>query len=247
MITPPIVEVNNLYKSFKVGPQWIKILNGITFEVPSGDFLIIFGPSGCGKSTLLHSIIGLEEPTKGTVKIFGHDMYSNTDEDARSEMRKKLIGMVYQQPNWIHSINVIENVAFPLVLMGYDTSRALSKAEKLLRDIKMEEWANHSPYELSSGQQQKIAVSRALITEPQLFIADEPTGNLDYESGNELMRLLTQLNRDYKKTILMVTHDLEYLKYSKHFIRMLNGSIDKRLSKDEDKEKIYNESLKVTI
>jgi len=219
-----IIDIKKIAKSFLVGNQQIPVLKDINFQVNSGDFLIIFGPSGCGKSTLLHTILGLETPTSGSIDFFGKSLYSQSTEDDRSEFRKKNIGMVYQQPNWIKALNVVENVEFPLILTGIDQSSRRQKAIKFLTELEMQSWAEYHPSELSSGQQQKVALVRALITDPKIIIADEPTGNLDYDSGRELMLLLSRLNQQ-GKTIIMVTHDLEYIRYSKTAIRMLDGQV----------------------
>jgi len=229
-----VVEVINLFKNFQVGLQQVKVLQGISFNIEEGDFLIVFGPSGCGKSTLLHTIIGLEKPTLGSVKMMGYDLYNNTTEDDRSDIRKKFVGMVYQQPNWIKSLNVIENVAFPLILLGKEREQSIKKAGELLKNVGMYSWSYFAPYMLSSGQQQKVALCRALISNPGIIIADEPTGNLDFDSSKEIMSILNKLNTEQKRTILMVTHDLEYLRYAKNFLRMLNGKIDERVNKNKD-------------
>ena len=236
MTNNTIIKVEHLNKSFHVGSQDVPILKDISFEVHGDDFLIIFGPSGCGKSTLLHTILGLEPPTSGKVTFLDTDLYTKKpvgvqykmvgmDEDERSEFRKLHTGMVYQQPNWIRALTVVENVAFPLQLLGQDKFQALEKASEMLKTVEMLEWAHYIPTELSSGQQQKVALARALITNPEVIIADEPTGNLDYESGQELMQLLTVLNKTHGKTIVMVTHDLEYLSFAKTAIRMFNGEV----------------------
>lgn len=225
---PPIIEVNKVSKSFNVGEQTVAVLKDINFNIQSGDFVIIFGPSGCGKSTLLHTLLGLESPTTGTVTTLGQSVYGNggtKSEDERAEFRKRHIGMVYQQANWIKSLTVLENVAFPLKLLGIPKDRVLSQATQMLKSMGMQDWSAYAPMELSSGQQQKVALSRAIVTSPELIIADEPTGNLDFESGRELMLMLTKLNTELKKTVVMVTHDLEYLSYAKTAIRMLDGKI----------------------
>jgi len=221
----PVIKVQNVNKSFRVGSQDVQILKNISFEIEQGDFSIIFGPSGCGKSTLLYALLGLEGPTTGLITLLDTNLYALASEDDRSEFRKNHIGMVYQQPNWIKSLTVLENIAFPLLLKGEETLQAHTKAQELLKTIQMETWGDYLPSELSSGQQQRIALIRALITNPELIIADEPTGNLDFESGQELIQLLQKLNTDEKKTIVMVTHDLEYLKYAKTAIKMFNGEV----------------------
>ncbi len=236
MDTANIIAVSHISKSFHVASQDVSVLRDISFEVSSEDFLIIFGPSGCGKSTLLHIMLGLEEPTTGSVSLLGSPLYKSWTEDDRSEFRKRHIGMVYQQPNWIRSLSVVENVAFPLSLLGFSKYDRLQKAHTVLTEMKMENWAQYVPTELSSGQQQKVALARALITNPSLIITDEPTGNLDYDSGKELMQLLTHLNKEQHKTIVMVTHDLEYLKYAKTALRIFNGAlVDEYEEKDHSR------------
>lgn len=225
-----IIKVTNLSKNFKVDINQVKVLKNINFEVSKNDFMVIFGPSGCGKSTLLHTILGLEEPTGGFVYYNNQDIYEQelgrpTTDDQRADFRKINIGMVYQQANWIKSLKVWENVAFPLTLMGIDIMTRRQQVLSVLNDVGMANWADYLPSQLSSGQQQKIALARALISNPPLIIADEPTGNLDFESGKELMSLLSHLNTDKQKTVIMVTHDLEYLKYAKTIVKMFDGQI----------------------
>jgi len=226
----PIIKVCHLFKSFTVGDQQVKVLKDLNFEVKTNDFLIIFGPSGCGKSTLLHTILGLEEPSSGTIYFKNENIYEQktgylTTDDDRADFRKQNIGMVYQQANWIKSLKVWENVAFPLTLMGVDFSTRQAQAKAVLNDVGMLSWADYLPSQLSSGQQQKVALARALISNSELIIADEPTGNLDFDSGKDLMNTLSSLNTNNHKTIIMVTHDLEYLKYAKTIIKMLDGQI----------------------
>lgn len=231
------IKIDQVSKTFHVGTQAIQVLKNISLEIKSGDFAVIFGPSGCGKSTLLHIILGLEEPTQGKVSILGQDLYRKWSEDERANFRKQNIGMVYQQPRWIRALNVIENVAFPLSLLGSEKSAGLSKAMEVLKLVGMTKWAKYLPSELSSGQQQKVALSRALITSPDILIADEPTGNLDYESGQELMKLVSDLNQKTNKTFLMVTHDLEYIKFAKTAVEMFDGQL-KQIYQEKDKSKL---------
>ena len=234
-----IIKVINLTKIFKVGLNDIPVLRGISFEINKGDFCIIIGPSGSGKSTLLHSLLGLEVPTEGKVVMLDKDIYFESNEDTRSEFRKQHIGMVYQQPNWVKSLSVLENVCFPLVLTGIPKIQALQLGIQHLNSIGMRAWAGYRPTELSGGQQQKCAVARALVTNPEIVVADEPTGNLDYESGQNLMELFSKLNTT-GKTIIMVTHDLEYLKYGNSAVRILDGKVEK-VYRGEEKEKIASE------
>ncbi len=142
------------------------------------------------KSTLLHVLLGLEPPTQGTVSFFGQDLYSQLDEDGRTELRKKNVGMVYQQPNWIKALTVLENVMFALRINGETDEAARKKSQEALQMVGMLDWQDYTPTELSSGQQQKVSLARAVITNPKVIIADEPTGNLDFKSGEELMQQL---------------------------------------------------------
>lgn len=239
-MTNSVIHIKDVSKSFHVGTGDVEVLKGVSFEIRSDDFVIIFGPSGCGKSTLLHTMLGLEAPTKGSIEFLGRNLYENTSEDERSEFRKIHVGMVYQQPNWIKSLTVLENIAFPLLLLGQERAQTLERAKIILHTIEMTDWAHYIPTELSSGQQQRVALARALVTNPEVIIADEPTGNLDYEHGQELMQLLTRLNKTENKTIVMVTHDLEYLKFAKTAIRMFNGQIVGDYE-EKDKHKLMTE------
>jgi putative ABC transport system ATP-binding protein len=240
MADKAVITIENLHKYFKVGNQNVPVLKGIDLSIEEGGFSIIFGPSGCGKSTMLHIMLGLENPSRGVVFFNGRDMYTGTSEDDRSDLRKEYVGMIYQQPNWIRSLRVFENVAFPLLLLGEENEIAFKKAEEVLASVEMIDWANYIPTELSSGQQQRVSLARASVTNPKIIIADEPTGNLDYESGQSLMELLEKLNQNLGKTVIMVTHDLEYLDFAKTAIRMFDGKIT-GVYKGGDKDTILDE------
>ncbi len=221
----PLVETRALSKAFPVGDQAVEVLKGIDLAIYPGEFVIIFGPSGCGKSTLLHCLLGLEPPTKGQVLVEGQDFYQKT-EDQRAQYRKQRVGMVYQQPLWIRALTVFDNVAFPLRLLGWREELVRKKTEAMLTLVGMLDWRDYLPTELSSGQQQKVSLARALVIDPILIAADEPTGNLDTVSGQELMETFLNLNQA-GKTILMITHDLEYLKYASRIFHMIDGRIVK--------------------
>ena len=218
-----VITAQNINKSFKVGPEIVHVLKDISIELESSNISIIIGPSGCGKSTLLHILLGLEKPDEGEVLINGNDIYSY-EEGAMNRFRRKNIGMVYQHPNWVKSISVLENVALPYIINGEDVLQARVKAKELIDSIGTIEFINYSPVDLSSGQQQKIAFVRSLMNDPSIIIADEPTGNLDKDSGMELMNLLIA-QKKMGKTILMVTHNLDYSKYADKLIEMVDGKI----------------------
>ena len=220
-----VMSVEHVDKDFRVGTQVVKVLKDVSTNIHSGDFFVIFGPSGSGKSTLLHTLLGLEKPTAGRVVLLDKE-FSAMSQDAAANFRKYRVGMVYQQPYWIKSLSVLENVAFPLFLLGQLPSQAYSKSLEMLRIVGMEDWKDYSPTELSAGQQQRVSLARALINDPVVLVADEPTGNLDTLAGEELMQLLSQLNKEQSRTIVMVTHDLEYMRYATRMIRVVDGRIE---------------------
>lgn len=224
MTQPTIISTRDLDKTFSVKSSRVPVLKGVNVEIKKGEFIIITGPSGCGKSTLLHILLGLEPPSSGSVSFLGHNLYHTLTEDERTEVRKKDVGMVYQQPNWIKAFTVLENVMFALRINGQPHQKAKEKALAVLTMVGMQEWQDYIPMELSSGQQQKVALARAVVTNPQIIIADEPTGNLDFKSGQELMTLLRNLNRE-GRTIIMVTHDLEYMTFASRSLVMFDGQI----------------------
>ena len=220
----PAIQTEKINKTFEVKSSKIPVLKDISVTILEGEFVVVTGPSGCGKSTLLHVMLGLELPTSGNVVFFGQDLYQRLDEDGRTQIRKKNVGMVYQQPNWIKALTVLENVMFALRINGETDEAARKKSLETLQMVGMLDWQDFVPTELSSGQQQKVALARAVITNPKVIIADEPTGNLDFKSGEEIMQLFKKLN-DAGKTIIMVTHDLEYLTYASRSLIMFDGRI----------------------
>jgi len=215
------IRTDKLIKSFKIGDQTIEVLKNINIDIKVGDFTIIFGPSGCGKSTMLHTLIGLEPPTSGKIFVEDQDFYA---EDDRAMYRRHRIGMIYQQPLWIGALDIFNNLVFSLHLLNYNREVMEQKAHNVLSIVKMEEKKYYRPLELSSGQQQKISLARALIIDPSIIVADEPTGNLDTNSGVELLETLLEVNKK-GITIIMVTHDLEYLRYANRIFHMIDGQV----------------------
>lgn len=220
----PTVEVKGIRKNFLVGEEQSEVLKGIDLTIDFGEFVIIFGPSGCGKSTLLNTMLGLERPTSGSVSVRGQDIYSMS-EDKRAAFRLQKFGVVYQQPNWIRSLNVIENVAFPLNIAGMSNYKAMKKAKEILYLFNLDRFEKYYPMELSGGQQQKLSTCRALITNPWIILADEPTGNLDTATAADLMCDFKVLNEESKRTIIMVTHNLDYERYATKVVYMEDGMI----------------------
>lgn len=238
------IVVSGVHKQFRVGDQDVQVLKGIDITINKGEFVIVFGPSGCGKSTLLHLILGLEDPTSGSIDFMGVTLNDKQEEDFTSTFRKINIGIVHQQPLWVKSLSVRENVALPLMLSGENKNVALNKSINMLQQVNMLNWADYFPTELSAGQQQRVAMARALVTDPEVIVADEPTGNLDFESGKNILGLFYDLNHNLGKTIILVTHDLEYLIYADKAFQMLDGLVTEVYDK-AGIEGLFKDNLKL--
>ncbi len=217
-----IVKVTGLSKQFKLATETVSALTDINFEIKQGSFTIIYGPSGSGKSTLLNILVGLEPPTSGTVELLGQNLYDLTSDD-RARFRQLTLGMVFQTNYWVNSLSVVENVAFPLYLAGYDAKQAAELAQLSLEAVGLNDVVKHYPTQLSGGQQQRVSMARALIANPSLIVADEPTGNLDSHNGELIMSLLDSSVKDMGKTVILVTHNLEYLRYSTQQLEIKDG------------------------
>lgn len=228
------IQTTDLEKNFTIRDGVVKVLKKVNLTIREGEFVIIFGPSGCGKSTLLHTLLGLELPSAGSVTVDGKEYYE-LNEDERAMYRRYHYGIIYQQPLWISALSVRENVSFILHLTNYDEDAMSQKVHDILTMVGMESWADYRPSELSSGQQQKISLARAMTLDPLLLVADEPTGNLDTVSGQELIETFKRIS-DEGRTIIMVTHDLEYLKYGTHLVHMVDGEIVEEIFQDKVKK-----------
>lgn len=220
----PVIKATNLTKEFELGAVNVQALNGVNLEIYSGEFIIFFGPSGCGKSTLMSMVAGLQPPSKGQILIRGEDL-SKLDDDGLAQHRRTKIGMIFQSFNLISTMNVVENIALPLAFSRIPRDRRMARAENLLEVVGMGEYKKHTPTELSGGQQQRIAIARSLVANPWIILADEPTGNLDSKSANEVMRLLISLNRKSKRTIVLITHNPDYLEYADRIFYVRDGKI----------------------
>jgi putative ABC transport system ATP-binding protein len=224
-----VIKVENISKVFDLGKRKIQALSNVNLEVKGKDFLIIFGPSGCGKSTLLNIIAGADEPSSGKVTVRDKNIFNMT-EDQRGIFRSKKMGIIYQMSYWIKSLNAVENVAMPLIINGMKAKKAIDKAMALLLELKIDKLATQNPTQLSGGEQQKIGFARALISNPHIIIADEPTGNLDSTSADEVMSLFHTFNTQYKKTIILVTHNQAYWDMGTRRIEMRDGTIVKEVN-----------------
>ena len=217
-----ILKIENLKKVYGSGEIEVKALDDISFQVEEGEFIAIIGPSGSGKSTLLHSIAGLEKPTSGKVYFYDKDIYKMSKKEL-TILRRQKIGIIYQFYNLIPTLNVEENITLPIELdrKKIDTK----KLDEIIKFLGLEKRKKHLPNELSGGQQQKVAIGRALMINPTIILADEPTGNLDSKSSEEIMQVLKKANKDYKQTIIMITHNLEIAKLADRIIKIEDGKI----------------------
>lgn len=218
------IEGKNIVKNFEMGDIKTRVLKDVSIKVIKGEFVSIMGQSGSGKSTLLYILGGLDTPTKGEVFINGMDI-SKCNDEKMSKIRRQQIGFVFQFYNLIPNLNVEENIMLPLLLDGKKIKDYKKTLDEILEIVGLTARRKHTPRELSGGQQQRVAIARALIGNPEILLADEPTGNLDSETGAEIMDLLRCINKDIRQTIIMVTHSLEAAKSSSRMITVKDGRI----------------------
>ena len=217
-----ILKVENLCKQYGKGENKVTALDNVSFTVNKGEFVAIVGASGSGKSTLLHLIGGVDRPTSGKVFIDGKDIYKFND-DELAIFRRRQVGLIYQFYNLIPILNVEENITLPLKLDNQNIDK--QRLDELIKVLGLEERRTHLPNELSGGQQQRTSIGRAMITNPAIILADEPTGNLDSKASDEIVTLLKKSNKDYKQTIIMITHNLEIAKVADRIIKIEDGKI----------------------
>ena len=240
-----IVETEQLTKVYGHGETAVTALHKVNLRVEPGEFVAVMGPSGCGKSTLLHLVGGLDRPTAGRITLQGQDVASLSD-DALTRLRRREIGFVFQFYNLIPVLKAAENVALPLVLDGVSTRKAQSQALQWLERVGLADRSDHRPDQLSGGQQQRVAIARALASDPALILADEPTGNLDSRAGDEIAVLLRRIVDEWKRTVLMVTHDPRIAAYADRIVFLKDGTVvdEARLSgNDGGTEKLVRQRL----
>jgi putative ABC transport system ATP-binding protein len=221
---PAVVEVTALTKVFGSGPAKVEALRGVDLRLGRGEFVAVMGPSGSGKSTLLHLIGGLDVPTSGRVRIGGDDLGS-LDDDRLALLRRRRVGFIFQAFNLLDVLSALENVALPLVIDGVAEGMANRRARAALELVGLEHRADGSLGQLSGGERQRVAVARALVSEPLLLLADEPTGNLDSGAGHQVIALLRNLADQRGQTILMVTHDARHAALADRLIRLRDGTV----------------------
>jgi len=226
MAKVPVFKAVNVSKIYQLGDIEVKALQSVNLEIYSGEFICFFGQSGCGKSTLLSLIAGLQKPSSGEVYVRGEKL-SALDNSGLAKYRRSKIGIVFQSFNLIPSMNIIENIALPLTFARVGKKQRMERAKSLLETVGLTKYSNHNPSQLSGGQQQRVAIARSLVTAPWVLLADEPTGNLDTKSANEVMRLIISLNHRSKRTVILITHNPEYLNYADRIFYLQDGKIIK--------------------
>lgn len=220
----PIIRVEQLRKVYRVGTERVVALNNIDLAIERGEVCCIVGPSGSGKSTLLNQLAGLEKPTKGRVLIGKHEISSMTENEL-AKFRQEHLGFIFQSYNLLPSMTAAENVALPLMFKGMPRKKRLKLATEELRRMGLASRAGHKPTEMSGGQQQRVGIARAFVAKPKIVFADEPTGNLDTRTTQEVMEMIVGMARRYQETLILVTHDRDIAQYADRIIHLVDGNI----------------------
>ena len=230
------IIVKDLYKFYRVGDSVVRALDGVSFEVLEGEFCAIVGTSGSGKSTLLNMLAGLEKPTRGQVVIDGHHI-EKLNENELVKFRRDNVGFVFQAFHLLGTMNALENVALPLTFRGESLKSRMKKADEMLKLVGLTKHRKHLPRQMSGGQQQRVGVARALVADPRILYCDEPTGNLDSHTSEDVMRLMQRVVREQNRTMVMVTHDDHLAQYADRIFHIIDGKI----VKIEDNRKVTGE------
>jgi putative ABC transport system ATP-binding protein len=220
-----IVTVENINKIYKLGKTEIHALKDVTFAIEKGDFLSVVGPSGCGKTTLLNIIGCIDKPTTGLVYFNGTDV-STLSDSREADIRLHKIGFIFQTFNLIPVLNIYENIEFPLILAKVPKSRRKGLIEPLIESVGLNEFVKHKPEELSGGQRQRVAIARALVNGPELVIADEPTANLDSETGSSILKIMNKLNKENNVTFIFSSHDPRVTRHARKLIKLEDGRVN---------------------
>ncbi|MBI5183237.1 MAG: ABC transporter ATP-binding protein [Nitrospinae bacterium] len=219
-----LISVHGLYKSFKKDSRILPVLKGIDLRIRRGEMIGIVGVSGAGKSTLLHLLGAIDRPSSGDIRFDGIDIFKMSDTKI-AEFRNKRIGFVFQLHHLLPEFTSIENTMMPALIMGRKRNEAIERAKQILTDVGLRERFHHKPGELSGGEQQRVAIARALVNNPDIVLADEPTGNLDSETGRSIQELMCRLNRDKKQTFIIVTHNETIASKMDNILRLVDGRI----------------------
>lgn len=232
-----VIKVKDLYKLYRVGDEVVHALDGLDFQIYEGEFCAIVGTSGSGKSTLLNMLAGLEKPTKGEVVIADRHI-EKLNEEQLVAFRRENISFIFQSFHLMGTMNAVENVALPLSFRGVPRNVRMKKADAMLDLVKLGKHKKHLPKQMSGGQQQRVGVARALVVDPKIIFADEPTGNLDSHTSEEVMSLMQQVVREQKRTLVMVTHDAHLAEYADRVFHIRDGKIlkidDNRIRTEEE-------------
>ncbi len=220
-----VVTLENVKKDYRLGKTTIHALRGVSFTVEKGDFLSVVGPSGCGKTTLLNIIGCIDRPTEGTVLLHDQNI-AELGDDEEAEKRLNKMGFIFQSFNLIPVLSVFENIEFPLILKKAPKQQRRKRVEEIVEIVGLTEFSTHKPDELSGGQRQRVAIARALANDPEIIIADEPTANLDSETGGAILEEMVRLNREQNVTFVFSTHDPDIMQYAKRVVRLRDGAVD---------------------
>jgi putative ABC transport system ATP-binding protein len=226
MANEPIIALRDVTKTYGSGATAFQALKGIDLDVEAGDFVAVMGPSGSGKSTAMNILGCLDVPTSGSFRFKGVSV-EKLDRDQRALLRRRYLGFVFQGFNLLARTSALENVELPLLYRGEDKAKRREAAMAALAKVGLAEWWDHTPAELSGGQQQRVAIARAIVTRPDVLLADEPTGNLDTATSEEIMHLLTELNRDSGITVLMVTHEPDMAAWARTIVHFRDGLVER--------------------
>lgn len=225
-----MIELSHIYRNFQVGDQTVHALDDVTLSIEPGDYVSIMGPSGSGKSTLLNLIGLLDRPTAGTYRLNGEDVTALSDTE-QARVRNREIGFVFQMFHLVPRLTAFENVELPLILAGIPPEERQARVAEALEELHLTDRRQHKPEQLSGGQRQRVAIARATVTRPNVLLADEPTGNLDHKAGQDVVRILEDLNRR-GLTLIMVTHDPEMGQRARRQLHMLDGRLNAELARD---------------
>lgn len=231
-----IIKLDNVWKIYQMGEVKVNALRGLNLEIKRGEFIAIMGPSGSGKSTAVNMVGALDIPTRGKVYLEGHDI-SKLSESDLAQIRGRKIGFIFQQFNLINTLSALENVTLPMVFQGIEKAERIEKAKNILNHVGLGDRMYHRPTELSGGEQQRVAIARSLANDPEVILADEPTGNLDSTTGETVMSFLENLNRKEGKTIIMVTHDKNVARHADRIELLKDGMIVKRSKRNKGGKK----------
>ena len=241
----PVIQVKDLYKIYRLGEEKVRALNGVDFVINRGEFCSIVGTSGSGKSTLLNMLAGLEKPTKGEIVIAGEHMETKK-ENQLVAFRREHIGFIFQSYNLLPTLSAVENVALPLTFQGVNRKMRTKRANELLNLVGLATHKKHKPTQMSGGQQQRVGMARALVVEPEIIFADEPTVNLDSVTSEEMMQLMRKVVYQRHQTLVMVTHDDHLASYADRIIRIRDGKVISITEKTEEERREMIEELKRT-